>query len=237
MPTPAVQQQEDQSLRDSLSVLKPPAFPDVEQALQSFHSNHAPSTTQQNQSTPWWKNLWLLSPTLAAGAFCLLMLFVWPDPSQNTTPSIAKGTSLELWYTGPRLGFRSQRKARDGEKLLPGTQIKFKLRSHRKDYGMLVLVNQQGKVTVLAPLEGRSSLPLARLQNALGPLELDDYIGKERVFALFAPKPFSSQAVQQTFTRAFQQAQKRLLAMAPQSKQWQLVWSLWYEKQPLRGKP
>lgn len=229
-------QQEDNALRNGLSVLEPTSFPDLEQALQLFEKDYAPPlSVSARPSPPRWRSLWLWSPLLM-GTACVALFFLLPAATTQHA-LMAKGVALEFWYTGPQVNYRTQQQARNGEVLVPGTQFHLKMRSQHNEHGMLVLVNQKGKVTALAPLAGKQSLPVTALQQTFQPLEMDDYLGKERLFALFSKNPFTLKDVENTFAKAFRQAQKQLLRMSPQSNRWRVVWSLWYEKQALRKKP
>ena len=96
---------------------------------------------------------------------------------------MAKGIALKLWYTGAALKFRAKSRVQEGDTLSPGDQIQLTYENHRAMHMVVASINHKGEVSILAPLEGKSSQRVAIGKGAFEVLELDDYIGQERLFA------------------------------------------------------
>jgi len=123
---------------------------------------------------------------------------------------------------------------KDGAILHAGDVLKFHYDTARHDYLFLVGVDEQGNVSTWYPEKAGASVPIARGINIPLPeaVQLDDYVGKERVFALFTGVPLSHVEVEgavksaMTLAAASGGGLEDVKRLPLQAEQWTLV----YEK-------
>lgn len=227
-------QHEERELQTGLAYIGPfdHEIPDLEQSLQDFHANFAPAPVENKVNSWSWLRMWWMGPLMAgAMAVAFLVVPMGSNPSHSPT-RMAKGGFVHLWYTGPSMGFQGRRKVQNGDTLYPSTQIQFQVHLQKK-FVILLMMNQQGEVTVLLPGKETVSASPSSKARTVGPFELDDYMGQERVFAVASEKSLSVKRVKAAFQRSFVESKKSLLAVAPTSPRWKVAWSVWYHKQRL----
>ena len=99
---------------------------------------------------------------------------------------------------------------REGGVYREDEQIRFTYWSGENDYLVVLSIENSGQVTVYYPDGGRGedpsrSLRIPRGRNIAleGSVVLNDYVGRERFFALFSTEPLSVAQVRETASRAF----------------------------------
>lgn len=245
-----LQQSVDQDQYEAITSL--PAA--LEEALQA---TSAATPAPVTHSSPWqqlqqhWQQLlWWLSVG-TAGAFGLLFLIkgnpiavepptqprstlVHTAPAKQPKPlrRMAKGVALKLWYTGAALRFKAKARVQEGDALSPGDQIQLTYENNRPMYMVIASINEKGEVSILAPLDGKTSQRLDAGKGAFEVLELDDYIGQERLFALSALSSFSVTQAKASLKRAFAAAGGKLKQIQTIKGPWMVGWSLLIRKQP-----
>jgi len=103
------------------------------------------------------------------------------------------------------------------EKLAPGTFIQFDLRVFRKLHLMIASINQKGEISLFVPLEGQKSLLVSSGVQPLpanGSLELDKYLGLERIFVAVSLRSFHAGQLKTSMKKAFHKAKKELSKMS-----------------------
>jgi hypothetical protein len=145
-------------------------------------------------------------PALAAACACLLLAvgawILWR--SEDRPGGVAfKGEA-------PSLSFRVERggrvfPGRAHMQLRPGDRIRFAYSLVEDAYLLIVNLDNDGKATVYYPSGGGSSLPVRAGQKVFlpGSIRLDEYLGPERIFAVFTREPLSASDVESAAGRAF----------------------------------
>jgi len=121
-------------------------------------------------------------------------------------------------------GSKQSRYARDQQRLHPGDLIQFVYRLRRPAYVMVVSLNQRGEISSFVPLHQTSSVLTPQRRGAFPPssaLQLDDYLGLERIFMLLAPTPFTLRRVKAALRRGYRQAGRDLHRLTALSGPWQ----------------
>jgi hypothetical protein len=145
-------------------------------------------------------------PALAAACACLLLAIgawiLWGE-KQRTGGVVFKGEA-------PALSFRVEREGRvlagrAHMQLRPGDRIRFAYSLGEDAYLLIVNLDDEGKATVYYPLGGGESLPVQAGQEVFlpGSIRLDEYLGPERIFAVFTREPLSAGDIQSAAVRAF----------------------------------
>lgn len=143
---------------------------------------------------------------------------------------IPKGLSIRLWYTGAGLKFRAKSEVRDGDTLEPGDLIQLSYHTAEPTYLVIASINHRGDVSILAPLEGKKSLLLKKGKGTLETLELDEYIGVEKLVALTSTSPFSIERVRRSIRSAFYRSQRRVQNIHLIPGSWTQSWTLLIRK-------
>ncbi|TNE50137.1 MAG: DUF4384 domain-containing protein [Deltaproteobacteria bacterium] len=167
----------------------------------------------------------------SAMAAALVVVTLFPrDPGPDRVGKSHTPTIRMLHF---RKGSQYSQWTRDGERLRPGALIQFTYQLSIPQSMMIVSLNQAGKVSVFFPLGKRQSVLRQAGTGTLPPnqsLELDDSIGKERIFVIASTKPFSLSAVQEALLQAFKQKGGDLAACTQLSKPWN-IYSILIHKQ------
>ncbi|HAA56901.1 MAG TPA: hypothetical protein DCE42_19195 [Myxococcales bacterium] len=231
--------QEEQDVRELFQLLEPlhEELPPLEESLAACKERFAqerahltPKKRQQRQ-TIWMRLLgWSLLP---AAGFAALMLFV-NMKTNMPVERIPKGFSMSLWYTGKALGYRAKAQVREAQVLVPGDQIQFEYKSPAETHILIASLNQRGEVSRYVPLDGSMSQRLQRGHGYFAPLELDDYIGLERIFVLVSHRPFSAKKAKRAIQQAFTKHKRRWSRLRHIPGPWRVQWSLSIRKKPSR---
>jgi len=100
-------------------------------------------------------------------------------------------------------------KTSDEDILYPGDLMKFSYQLSDDFQMMIVSVDQNGKVSIFVPFGERSSMLVKAGKGSLpvqeDSLELDDFIGKERIFVLYSKHRFWYKDVKRSLQRVFQE--------------------------------
>ncbi len=146
-------------------------------------------------------------PVLAAACACLLLAvgawILWGGKQREGGVAF-KGEA-------PALGFRVERGGRVFEgrahmRLHPGDRLRFAYSLGEDAYLLILNLDGDGKAAVYYPSGGGESLPVRAGQEVFlpGSIRLDEYIGPERIFAVFSREPLSASDVESAAVRAFQ---------------------------------
>jgi hypothetical protein len=152
-------------------------------------------------------SLW--RPALVAASACLLLVLgLWLLIHKEEQPQIVafKGET-------PSLAFRVERQGnvfegRPNMCLRPGDRIRFAYSIGEDAYLIIANVDNDGRVTAYYPAGTGSSLFIRKAEQVFlpGSIRLDEYIGKERIFAVFTRKPIRFQAVESAVQKAWRQS-------------------------------
>ncbi|MBN2499005.1 MAG: DUF4384 domain-containing protein [Deltaproteobacteria bacterium] len=178
---------------------------DLERERQQLH-HELPvlelETGRQPSMLRWW-------PALAAACACMLLLagvwMLWPaGPAEPATGSVRfKGCT-------PRASFRVERQGRvfagrSGMRLLAGDRICFAYSISEDAYLLVVNVDGQGRPSIYYPAGAACSAAIRAGEEVFLPIStrLDDYLGPERIFALFSRRLLTCAAVEAAVRRAW----------------------------------
>lgn len=107
----------------------------------------------------------------------------------NTAPTIANTPTVELRATLRTIGMA--RPVQSGEMLRKGDQLRLSYDSDGLSYILVVSVDDTGVVSPLYPDDRSQSIEIVPGVNIplAGGIELDGFVGAERIFALFSNRP------------------------------------------------
>jgi len=117
--------------------------------------------------------------------------------SKRTLPPKVQRNRVEMVHY--RLGSKISQKTQNNEVLYPGDLIQFSYSLTKPTWVMIVSVNSKGEFSVFAPLGGKKSILVQKGAGNFpkkGSLELDDYIGYERLWILHSAQAFDLKKVQ-----------------------------------------
>lgn len=200
----------------------------------------APPTAEGTALGHWWERLldgkqgWWLATAFASTVFVfwlspqfLSTLGVFP-PRQRAIPpgtspvphrqrAIAKSSfSASMLSIVP--GQKRSRRSVLGRPtvLVPQSMIQFELRLFRASHVLVVGVNEKAEVFAFVPLSGTQSMRLPEGSHMLpkdGSLELDEYIGWERVFVLVSDAPIALSDVKRSVHEVMKEKGRDLRAI------------------------
>lgn len=136
------------------------------------------------------------TPLLSAAAVLIIVLGAGalltrrlPETTWRT-----KGNVALTLYVSDSSG---QASVREGMVFYPGERIQFTYSCGKERYFILASLDEAGKLSVFYPTTGDSSLLLEPGSDLPLPhsIRLDDYIGRERYFAVFSEEPLSVETV------------------------------------------
>jgi hypothetical protein len=142
----------------------------------------------------WWRGLgrgWALAGGLAA---LVLVLGVWGLMPRDPDLAVAfKGPiGLEVYGHRDQATFRVS----DGDRLRPGDRLRFRVTTPGPGYLLILSVEEGGRVTRFYPFASDAAQSFDGRGALLeGSIALDSFLGRERVFVLFSPAPFSLREV------------------------------------------
>jgi hypothetical protein len=153
------------------------------------------------------RSLW--RPALVAASACLLLVLgLWLLIRKEEQPQ-----AIAFKGETPSLAFRVERQGnvfegRPNMYLRPGDRIRFAYSIGEDAYLIIVNVDNDGRVTAYYPDETGSSLVIRKGEKVFlpGSIRLDEYIGKERIFAVFTRKPILFQAIESAVQKAWRQS-------------------------------
>ena len=197
--------------------------------------------------TAWFANWSQWAGLATVGGLAVFLLFLRPPselPPDPHNPPKQEGMTFQgkkpktlqphfraLFY---RKGSPYSRWFHNGQVLFPGDLIQFSYKTFVSYHVMIVGCNKRGESYVIVPFQGKRSVKIqagkGKLPNT-DSLELDDYIGPERFFFLYARRAFSFQDVERALKKAYLQANKDLRDMHTLQGSWQ-VFSLLVHKRP-----
>jgi len=148
-----------------------------------------------------------------------------------TNKMIPKGISFSLMAIGQATGYQKKVKVKNGEVLYEGDQIQIQYHFPRKMHMMVASINQKGEVSIFAPLSGKKSMMTPKEKGHFAPLELDDYIGLERIVAFASETPFEASSIKKHLQQAFQKAGKDLLLLKQVDGEQPIAWTVLLNKQ------
>jgi hypothetical protein len=121
------------------------------------------------------------------------LVFVRP-PSPDDDGLGVKGAATLAIFAAGKQGVQP---VSDGTALHPGDRIRFVLWPAGQRHVVIASIDGAGKATVYHPFGGRESAPLREGMRVEvpGSIALDASPGPERVFAVLAPRPFSTASV------------------------------------------
>jgi hypothetical protein len=134
----------------------------------------------------------------AAAAAAVLLVLAPGDPEHATR---RKGSAAVGFFV--KRGERVQRGS-DGERVQPGDQLRFTLRSDRPTHLSILSLDARGVVSVYYPRTA-AARPLQPVGEELAldaGVELDDTLGPETIFAVRCPTPPAVDALRSTLQRA-----------------------------------
>ena len=169
---------------------------------------------------------------------------VRPPFDRSSGDNVGKSHHIEFKTLYLRRGATRSFQAAPSQVLHPGDFIQFAYSAGRPHHVMIVSLNDKGEVSLFVPFSqskqsyrvdsGRGLLP-----DALGTLELDDYIGKERIFFVYASKSFTFAQLKRTIEQSFQQADRSVekLKALPGPWQWKDLVIVKKPKKPKKPNP
>ncbi len=140
---------------------------------------------------------------LAKGQPFMKILYLKPSPT------------LQMKFSGNPATFKDVHYLRDGESLCPGALIQFHYQLAQKGFLMIVSLNAKGEIFSFVPFQGEKALISSKLKGYLptsSSLELDDYLGPERFFLIWAPNPFLLKDVRRPLRKYWQKSGKDIRA-------------------------
>lgn len=172
-----------------------------------------------------------LVPALAAA----ILFAVWPRASAEPDLAVKGGAALEVYA----LRAQHVRALADGSPLSPGDQIRFAVTPGGARHVLIASVDSLGHTTIYVPYGGAIGLavdPHHRTELP-GSIVLDDSLGPERVFAIFAAQPIRAADVQPALDlvaagRGRLRTTAQLMLPFPATQR-----SLWFDKTPGREAP
>jgi hypothetical protein len=153
-------------------------------------------------------------------------------PVQQHRGLIAKGHSIHLDAIGHATQFKRKIRVRNNEILYSGDQIQFSYLFPGKNGTHIVIASleQSGRVSVyLSGKQGQSLLVRPR-KGAFPVWELDDTLGRERIWVLTSTKPFAVRSVKAALKRAFRRAKGVLSGIRRIDGDWQTSWTALIQK-------
>jgi hypothetical protein len=148
----------------------------------------APSQNQNQQ--------WLTTPPQTSQIF-----------PRNVPQMTAKHTKAVFGVVHFREGQRYSRWTNNQQSLQPGDLIQFAYQIPIEMNLMIVGINNKGEVSAFFPLGGKKSVKIragtGTLPNNQQSLELDDYIGKERLFMVTSHKSFLFKSLQHSILQSY----------------------------------
>jgi hypothetical protein len=137
----------------------------------------------------------LLLPSLgvAVAAAAAWLLFLRPSLPGGDELGVKGAATLAIFAAGKQGAVP----VGDGTALRPGDRIRFVLWPAGQRHAVIASIDGAGKATIYHPFGGRESarLPEGMRVEVPGSIELDASPGPERVFAVLAPRPFSTASV------------------------------------------
>lgn len=100
--------------------------------------------------------------------------------------------------------------------LEPGALIQFELHLYKALHVAVLSINQKGVISAFVPLSAKKSIYKPQGKQSLpykGSLELDDYIGLERIFVLFSKHAFSMNTARKHIRQAYIRARRNIKKM------------------------
>jgi hypothetical protein len=146
-------------------------------------------------------------PALAATCACLLLAIgAWLFWGGEERPG-----GVAFKGEAPALSFRVEREDRVFEgrahmQLRPGDRIRFAYSLGEDAYLLIINLDGEGKTTAYYPSGGGDSLAVEAGQKVFlpGSIRLDEYLGPERIFAVFTRKPLRVSEAEAAADRAWE---------------------------------
>src|SRR5262249_18706951 len=138
---------------------------------------------------------------LTAAVAVLFVVFMQVAPQETMR---LKGETLRLEVYASHNGAAA--KPHDPKnRLVAGDGLMVFVTAPRDGYAMLVDFDERGKISPYwAPRDQSSALTAGRTHESFGSaIELDDFVGSERIFLIFSPRPLELENVRSAFDRAF----------------------------------
>lgn len=197
----------------------------------------------RDASADWWEEMlrsWWL-PALTTTMLLIVLLPSWLNrTAPNQAPSLlpertSKGVATPQPRPSPlqsptiqlmiyKQGQSHSRVAYKQQRLNPGDLIQFSYTLPKAVHLMIVSINERGDISKFVPLDQQGSVRRqagqGELPNAQDSLELDDYIGMERLFVVYRQKPFDFSMLKSVVAQAFQKAGKDLKDLKELPKPW-----------------
>jgi hypothetical protein len=153
---------------------------------------------QEARPRPRWR------PALAAACACLLLAIgAWLFWGDEDRPG-----GVAFKGEAPAVSFRVERQGRVFEgrahmRLQPGDRVRFAYSLGEDAYLLIVNLDGAGKATVYYPPGGGDSLQVRAGQEVFlpGSIRLDEYLGPERIFAVFTREPLNASDVESAADR------------------------------------
>lgn len=152
----------------------------------------------------------LVSGLALAGA---AMVLVVPEPLNRGTEIRLKGSpraGLRLLAAPP--GASVALPLGDEARLEPGAILRFEVDLESEGYLTLLNIDDHGRITRYFPAPGErpTKMPPGRGQILPGSIELDDFIGRERLFLVISEAGDSEGVLEAALADAFEKAERRL---------------------------
>jgi hypothetical protein len=216
--TPDAQALYDQKLQDAEEIRQQPDFAafvqqGLERLSQTPDSPPAPQPSAHNLAGTIWR--WWMFTGMSITALAAMVIAFLPSqptlgPEWQTLPNLSRPApspilrhipAMQAKLTRPvfgmvhlRKGSRYSQWATHHQTLRPGDLIQFAYQMPTTLHLMIVGINNKGEVSAFFPLGGDKSVPMPPGKGTLpqgNSLELDDYIGQERLFMITSTRPFS----------------------------------------------
>ena len=194
---------------------------------------------------------WSTLPALGA-AILLLVQLTWfekkAQPKQtglkkapfgkrqtHTTRYIPKGTTFEIKMFYARHNKKgsygqTQQLQKSGATFFPNDELQFAYQTKKPTHTMIVGINDKGEVyTLFVGKNGESTLlkkGSGTLSNSGRSFRLDDYVGQERFYVLYANKSFNWKVIKHSLLSSWNKSNKNIkqFSFVPKNVQHHTVW-------------
>lgn len=188
----------------------------------------------------WWQpQHWGIAVAACMAMLLLAISSLWEDQqrgkrNKSGNPNwLSKGSDSQNAYPKPffRMLFYQKdsphsRWIENGQVLHPGDLVQFVYRLPKNLHVMIISMNEQGKLSTFVPLTAKNSVLVHEGKGTLPfggkSLELDDYIGKERIFIVSSHQPFSLKNMNTLVKQEFIRKNRRLEYLTKFTGPWQI---------------
>lgn len=174
---------------------------------------------QKKTATSFFELWYWFAGGLSVAFVLLLSLTSFPqlEHHREQIQNVPKGK----WHPEIRMlhyskGNQHSRWTEKAEVLHPGDLIQFDYHFKKPVYLMILSMNQKGMINQIVPFGKIKSALFQAGQRTIpkdGSLELDNYLGEERIFVIYNKKPFQLEKVRKDLQKAYKLSQKRLAKM------------------------